>query len=107
MYLLRIIQDGEIYSFVMRKGTGLPQAHLWKVINLCKQLGALITELNRIVRYFRQDLSGIYCHFIYLISTDINQFYDLLRREASQKCAVWREAVREVEGLKHRDHHAY
>jgi hypothetical protein len=43
-------------------------------------------ELNRICRYFRKDLMGVYSHFIFLITLDATQYYDLVRIELSSSC---------------------
>lgn len=63
------------------------------MVNLSKQLGLIITELNRICRYFKSQLSGIYFHFVYLISLDINAYYDCLRNAISGQCELWRMVI--------------
>jgi hypothetical protein len=104
-YLLKVLQDREMYSAILQR-KGDPSL-LWKMANLSKSLGSIITELNRICRYFKKDLTGIYYHFAYLISLDANLYYDSLRDAVSTQCAHWRQAIAHIEDRRAEDYEAY
>lgn len=86
LYLQRVIQDRESYSLVLHPTAPCCPSLQWKVINLSKHLGGIVMELNRICRYFRKDLLGIYSHFAFLITLDVSRYYDLTRIQLSKNC---------------------
>jgi hypothetical protein len=107
LYLQRVIQDRESYSLALQKTSPFCPSLQWKVINLSKHLGGLVMELNRICRYFRRDLLGIYSHFAFLITLDASQFYDLTRMQLSRNCQILRGKIEVLSALKVEDYGAY
>lgn len=71
MYLLKITQESEAYTSLSNSKRKSRSPLLWKAINWSRILCDIIIELNRLGRYFRDDLTGVWVFMAFLISADI------------------------------------
>lgn len=66
---------------------------LWKWVNSSRSLGEIVMELNRLGRYFREDLTGIWVFSAYLMSLDLAIYYDRLRSHIDSDCLFWQGQI--------------
>ena len=71
MYLLKIVEDFEVYGLIVSSKKEYEGVVIWKLINWSKALGSIVMEVHRLGRYFKDDMLSLSVYMNYLISTDI------------------------------------
>jgi len=79
LYLLKIVEDFEVYGFIKSNKKEYESVLIWKLINWSKALGSIVMEVHRLGRYFKDDMLSLSVYMNYLISMDIAVLYFLFR----------------------------
>lgn len=98
LYLLKIIQDSELFAIV-KKTKKSEQSINWKIINWSIGLGDILIQLNRLGRYFKQDLMGVWVFVSYMISVDMSVFYQHMRNNIDSDCQQWCDKIKIIQKL--------
>ena len=72
-YIMKITQDHTVYSYILYKeiDKSVWEQLKWKIHNLMKILGKLVLELNRLGKYYKEDIMGSWVLLYFIMSTDI------------------------------------
>lgn len=71
--MLKILQDNQIYTSIIRKQTEDCQLCIeWKIMNWTTRLCDVVLKTNRLAKYFKNQLTGVWVFMYYIISIDFS-----------------------------------
>lgn len=63
-------------------------------------MGSIVLEMNRLARYFKDDLVGVWVFISYLISIDVSEYYSNIIVKMHQLSRNWMEKIKTVHQIK-------
>lgn len=93
--MLKLSQDYQAYNLILCRS--IPpeawEAFKWKMFNYMTHLGKIVVELNRLAKYYREELLGTWLLLSYCISKDTYSYYDLLAEDINSRCQQYKEKL--------------
>ena len=94
-YLLKLNQSHSLYASVVNKKFVSDQwdALKWKLHNYLSLLSQITQELNRLGRYYKEELMGPWVLLDYRMSIDIKTYCDLLVTDVAERAAKCQQDI--------------